>query len=86
MTDEARVLHAIGYFSPTSQFEQCHSYVVASACLWPDHVTRGTGEAKDVGLRGGLKGSNEGGRPRGDGGWGGESSAEENTSHEEVGG
>jgi hypothetical protein len=35
--DEARVLHVVG-FSPTSQFEQCHSYVLHAARLWLDRV------------------------------------------------
>jgi hypothetical protein len=30
-------MHAVR-FSRTGQFEQCHSYVVAAACLWPDRV------------------------------------------------
>jgi hypothetical protein len=29
-------------FSRTGQFEQCHSYVVAAACLWPDRVQEQT--------------------------------------------
>ena len=35
--DEARGLHAVG-FSPLSQFEQCHRYVLRAACLWLDRV------------------------------------------------
>jgi hypothetical protein len=34
---KARESHAVG-FSQISQFGQCHSYVLAAACLWPDRV------------------------------------------------
>jgi hypothetical protein len=34
---EAHSLHAV-HFSPISQFEQCHKYVLAGAYLWPDCV------------------------------------------------
>jgi hypothetical protein len=36
-TDQARATHAVG-FSPTSQFEQCHRYVLRAARLWLDRV------------------------------------------------
>jgi hypothetical protein len=34
---EACSLHAV-HFSSISQFEQCHRYLLARACLWPDRV------------------------------------------------